>query len=153
MSFHEPPPTNPQDSFLAANRASIDAAFQNAERVEDIVESLRELDNSFGKDTLATLEKMSPTSMKVTFEGLRRGGQLETIGEVLQMEYRMSQGFMREGSDFYRGIRAVLVDKDGNPQWVPATLEEVADIMVEEYFAPLGENEWKIPTIVRTSML
>jgi hypothetical protein len=63
------------------------------------------------------------------------------------MEYRMSQAFMREGSDFYRGIRATLVDKDGNPQWSPSTLEEVSDDMVEEYFQPLGEHEWTIPSV------
>ena len=146
MSFHETPPTDPKESFLAKNRESIDAAFQTASNVEDIMQGLQELDNSFGRDTYATMESMSPTSMKVTFEGLKRGAELDTIGDVLQMEYRMSQGFMREGSDFYRGIRAVLVDKDGNPQWSPGTLEEVEDVMVEEYFAPLGEHEWQIPS-------
>jgi enoyl-CoA hydratase/carnithine racemase len=138
------PPKDPQHSFLAEHRRSIDAAFQSSYRVEDIMKALAALDNSFSKDTLEVMEKMSPTSLKVTLEGLKRGGNMASIGEDLQMEYRMSQAFMRVGSDFYRGIRSTLVDKDGNPQWSPATLEEVTDDMVEEYFAPLGDHEWQI---------
>jgi enoyl-CoA hydratase len=33
------------------------------------------------------------------------------------------------------------VDKDRKPVWAPATLEEVSDAAVDEYFAPLGERE------------
>jgi enoyl-CoA hydratase/carnithine racemase len=147
MSFHQIPPQDPQHSFLAEHRRSIDAAFKASHKVEDIIEALAELDNSFSRDTLEVIRKMSPTSLKVTLEGLKRGGNMGSIGEDLQMEYRMSQAFMREGSDFYQGIRATLIDKVGDPpQWSPSTLEEVTDDMVEEYFRPLGEHEWTIPS-------
>lgn len=145
MEFHETPPTKPEKSFLAEHRRSIDAAFGNADQVEDIIKSLETLDSVFVKETLEQMGKMSPTSLKVTLEGLKRGGYTSGIGEDLKMEYRMSQAFMREGSDFYRGIRAVLVDKDGNPQWFPSTLAEVTDDMVHSYFEPLGDHEWQVP--------
>jgi len=154
MSFHEDPPTKPQDSFLAQHKRSITAAFENATTVEEIIVGLENLDSDFGKETLDTLAKMSPTSLKVTLEGLKRGGYTTSIGEDLQMEYRISQAFMREGSDFYRGIRAALVDKDGNPGWSPAKLEDVTAEEVESYFAPLGEGkEWEIPSTKKTSNL
>jgi hypothetical protein len=60
---------------------------------------------------------------------------------------------MLPGSDFFEGIRAVLVDKDHSPKWNPPTLEEVTDDMVKAYFEPLGENDWVIPSMVETSKL
>lgn len=153
MAFHEEPPTKPQDSFLAQHGRSINAAFENAATIEEVMVALSDLDNDFSKKTLEILEKMSPTSLKVTLEGLKRGGYTSSIGEDLQMEYRISQAFMKEGSDFYRGIRATLVDKDGKLEWSPSTVEDVTDDMVESYFAPLGDNEWQIPSKRTSSML
>ena len=97
--------------------------------------------SEFGQSTLNTLKQMSPTSLKVTLEGLKRGARAQTIGEALQMEYRIVQACMREGSDFYEGIRAALVDKCGEPKWSPNTLQDVTDDMVESYFEELGEKE------------
>lgn len=57
-------------------------------------------------------------------------------------EYRMSQWCMRPQpeSDFCEGIRAVLVDKDNQPVWTPATIEEVSMEKVAEFFEPLGQD-------------
>lgn len=153
MSFHEEPPQKPQDSFLAQHKRSINAAFENAATVEEIMTGLFDLDNDFSKQTIETLQKMSPTSLKVTLEGLKRGGHTSSIGEDLQMEYRISQAFMKEGSDFYRGIRNTLVDKsDGPTEFSPATLEEVTDDMVESFFEPVPD-EWEIPSSEASSKL
>jgi hypothetical protein len=40
----------------------------------------------------------------------------------------------------------VLVDKDGQPRWKPATLADVSDAMVEAYFEPMGAAELVLPT-------
>lgn len=141
--FHQDNP-DPLDSFLAQHQTLIDESFQER-TVEQIVENLESLDHEFARSTLATLHKMSPTSLKVTLEGLHRGAATNSIGEALQMEYRMAQACMRlDESDFYEGIRAVLVDKDHAPNWHPSTLKDVTPAMVESYFAPLDE-EWEIP--------
>lgn len=144
--FHETPPQKPDDSFLAQHRRTIDAAFTLPETVEDIMLTLGDIDNEFTIETLKTMGKMSPTSLKVTLEALKRGGLTASIGEDLQMEYRIAQAFMKEGSDFYTGVRATLVDKDEEPQWSPPMLGEVSPAMVESYFEPLGENDWEIPS-------
>ena len=36
------------------------------------------------------------------------------VKDVFTMEYGISQGFM-EHTEFYEGVRALLVDKDKNP--------------------------------------
>ena len=153
MSFHEMPPQNLRDSFVAIHNQVIDDVFAQADRVEDIVEKLKALDSDFGRTTLRTIEKMSPTSLKVTLEGLKRGAAMNCIGKDLQMEFRMSQRFMLPGSDFYEGTRAMLVDKDHLPKWNPPTLEEVTEDMVQAYFEPLGESEWVIPVQLEMSKL
>jgi enoyl-CoA hydratase/carnithine racemase len=156
MSFHEMPPDDPRQSMLAKQHKVIDNVFgvlKNPQsRVQDILDSLEKLDTDFGRETLAILDKMSPTSLKITLEGLRRGSKMQTVGESLRMEYRMAQACMRPGSDFYKGIRSLLVDKDNAPVWNPASLQDVTDKMVESYFAPI-EHEWEIPSVTMTSKL
>ena len=62
------------------------------------------------------------------------------IEDALSLEYRLTQHVIA-GHDFYEGVRAVLVDKDQQPRWDPATLAEIDDAMVDAYFAPLGDSE------------
>ena len=142
MSFHDSS-IDLDSSFLSKNRHDIDYAFDGKDTMEEIVESLESMgtDSEFGQSTLKTLKQMSPTSLKVTLEGLKRGARVQTIGAALQMEYRIVQACMREGSDFYEGIRAALVDKCGEPKWSPNTLQEVTDETVESYFEDLGDEE------------
>jgi 3-hydroxyisobutyryl-CoA hydrolase len=133
-------------SQLVHNEESIHRSFYGKESVEEIVASLmEETTDSFSIATLKTLQSRSPTSLKVTFEGMRRASQMDNIGECLRMEFCLSQAFMRPGSDFYEGIRAVLVDKDNQPKWNPSTLEDISKEQVESFFASLGDNDWEIP--------
>jgi len=156
MRFHEDPPVDPLNSKLAQHRGTIRQIFgvlkdSELRDVEDIVKALRDVveneegDCDFARQTLETLLRMSPTSLKVSMEGLRRGSASgASVGDCLKMEFRMSQGCMRTGSDFYEGIRAVLVDKDNDPKWNPSQLADVTEEMVQSYFDPI-EYEWEEP--------
>ncbi len=57
--------------------------------------------------------------------------------ECFALEYRIGTRFL-EKSDFFEGVRAVLVDKDNAPKWNPSTLEGVD---VDFYFRPLAPEE------------
>ena len=48
------------------------------------------------------------------------------------------------GHDMYEGVRAVIIDKDGNPRWSPATLGDVPETLIEGYFAHLPDGELAI---------
>lgn len=82
---------------------------------------------------------MSPTSLVVSLQQLRQGATLD-LGEVLKMEYRISQVMMQR-KDFYEGIRAVLVDRDNAPVW--GSTDHIAP-----YFASLGDLELQLPAKV-----
>jgi len=139
MSYHEEIPKH--ESFLAKHREQIDECFVNQTCVEDIVTALEKSRTEFATTTLQTLHRMSPTSLKVAFESLKRSKQCDTVAGCLKMEYRISQHFMRPGSDFYEGIRAALVDKDRAPKWKPSKLEEVTVDILSSYFDDLGDYE------------
>ena len=66
---------------------------------------------------------MSPTSLKLTLHGLR-AGEGASIEQCLKLEYRMVSA-IKQGHDFYEGVRAQLIEKDRAPKWSPARLEDV----------------------------
>ena len=112
--------------------------------LSDIVRSLAAADpaDEFAARTLATMRTRSPTSLNVAFREISAGLTL-SMDECMQMEFRILNR-MLEGSDFYEGIRAVIIDKGDTPRWNPATLEQVDLHDIARYFAPLGERELKL---------
>lgn len=150
MKFHEDIGRDLPDSYLKRHRNEIDAAFAGKNRIEDILQTLEQMKKQesasdqksmFATQSLETLHKMSPTALKLTLEGLSRGKKLNSIAECLQMEFRMMQRCMRRESDFYKGIRAVLIDKTkDSPKWNPSTVEGVKDEEIDEFFEPLDEH-------------
>jgi len=129
---------------IAARQPAIDRCFA-ADRVEAILDALaREAagagpDTAWAAETRAGLLTKSPTSLKITLRQLIAGRAFE-IEDALALEYRLTQHVMA-GHDFYEGVRAVLVDRDQQPRWDPATLAAVDESLVDSYFAPLGDNE------------
>lgn len=131
IAGHAVPP--PQPAPLAAARDAIDRCFA-ADDMAGIFAALAAEDSDWARETAATLGRMSPTSLVLTLEALRRGAGLG-LDDCLTMEYRLSQGCMA-GHDFYEGVRAVLLDKDKAPQWSPARLADVDGRLIDGHFAP-----------------
>lgn len=104
-----------------------------ASEIEEILQRLEELEGE-GSDLAATIRHKSPTSLKVTREMLHRGAALEHLTDALRMEYRIAIRSL-SSNDFPEGVRAQVVDKDRNPKWNPAHLDDVTDDMVASYFA------------------
>lgn len=94
------------------------------------------------------LKSRSPTSLKVTHRHIGDARALD-LRQTLAVDYRLACRFL-DGHDFYEGVRAALVDKDGHPKWQPERLEEVTSAMVEDYFASMGAAELVLPS--RTEM-
>ncbi len=133
---------SPEASALAERRGVIDRCFA-ASSVEAILAALDAEPGDWPAKIAGIIRKQSPTSLKVTFAQIARGAALDFDSAMVD-EYRMSQAFMA-GSDFYEGIRAVLVDKDHKPKWRPDELAAVTPGMVEAYFRSLGDRDLTFP--------
>jgi len=74
-------------------------------------------------DTYRRLRESSPTSLALTLSLLRRN-EGRPLEEVFATEERAA-GFMIRHPDYFEGIRARLLEKNGRPRWHPSALEEV----------------------------
>lgn len=109
-----------------------------AESVEAILELLDAHDSEWATDAAKRIRRNSPLALKVTLESIRRAREL-TLADALKQEYRVSC-HMQKNPDFAEGVRAQIIDKDRQPKWQPATLEDVTQAMVEAAFAPLEKE-------------
>lgn len=90
-------------------------------------------DSVWLKRAAEAFAKGSPTSAFVVFEALRRGRGLK-LADVFRMDLDLAMQCCRR-HDFKEGVRALLIDKDQKPQWLPARLSEVTDESVLAHFA------------------
>lgn len=104
----------------------------DADSVAEIVDRLAVLDTQWGRDTLATLRSRSPTAVLWAFELMRRGMK-RTLKQCLAAELALTRHALRH-PDFAEGVRAMVVDKDHTPHWVPATFKEVDSSAVATLF-------------------
>jgi len=116
----------------------IDECFKE-DHVEGILYNLGKVNDEWSQKTSDLMLKMSPTSMKVTLKMLREGKHLD-LKKCLQMEYRLVRRCC-EDSDFYEGVRALLIDKDNKPKWNPVKLADVNDTQLTRYFSTLSNGQ------------
>ncbi|WOX04527.1 enoyl-CoA hydratase/isomerase family protein [Microbulbifer pacificus] len=87
----------------------------------------------------ATMQAGCPLTAWIVWEQLRRGRHM-SLAQVLQMELALAVNMCSSGQ-VKEGVRALLIDKDRNPRWQPATLEEVTWEQVERCFkSPWSES-------------
>jgi enoyl-CoA hydratase/carnithine racemase len=131
----------PAAGKLAAARPWIDDCY-GADKVEEIFERLHASSAAETRATLAILQKMSPTSLKITLRNVRSALSFENVEQSFQQDYRLSLACIA-AHDFIEGIRAAIVDKDRKPIWQPDRLEDVTAAMVDRHFAIIGARELK----------
>lgn len=137
---------DPGPPELAPYMTIIDECF-SAPSVEEIVTRLEAVGGAaaaWAKDVVADLRRRSPVSLKITHRHIREARERD-LRQTLHVDYRLACRAL-EGHDFYEGVRAALIDKDGKPGWRPARLEDVTREMVDAYFAPLGAGELTLAT-------
>ncbi|KAI8803654.1 ClpP/crotonase-like domain-containing protein [Cladochytrium replicatum] len=89
--------------------------------------------------TLETMKTMSPTSMKVTLEQLRRGRK-KNFAECFQQEFRLVQQCLRS-KDFIGGVAHKLINKSKEPPTWSISWEEMSKLTPEVIDALYFSNE------------
>ncbi|MCC5995526.1 MAG: enoyl-CoA hydratase/isomerase family protein [Oceanicaulis sp.] len=120
-------------SDLALTRGLINIAFAGDE-LSAIAARLQSAGDAWSHRQLQVLASKSPTACQVTLAALRRGADL-SFRDVMIQDLRVSMRFLADGSDFYEGVRAVIMDKDNAPRWA----EPVHD--TSGWFAPLADDQ------------
>jgi len=132
-----PPPARIEDN---ADRI---AHHFKSDRLEEIIASLEADESEWAIKELATLHSKSPQTCKVALRQLAEAGRADSFADEMRTEYRIASRVLTR-PDFAEGVRAVIVDKTGDPQWDPATPEGVSDALIDSIFAPLPDDEeWK----------
>jgi enoyl-CoA hydratase len=128
---------------IAAREPLIDALF-GQDSIEAIVTALAHHDSEFAQASLQTILGNSPTGLKLTLKLLRLARSAASLEECLAREYRAALEIF-VNHDFPEGIRAAVIDKDRNPRWSPARIEDVTPQLIARYFVPRGDDELKFP--------
>lgn len=128
-----------EKGFLEDSYSQIERHF-NKNSIIEIFDSLKEDPSEFAQASLKSLMTKSPTSLAVAFRQIKVEGPTLSFKDRMKMEFRLSQRFS-EGHDFREGIRAIIIDKDKNPIWIPADIKDVKGGDVDKYFYPLGNKE------------
>ncbi len=131
--------TAPASGRLKAAQPWIDAGF-DADQAETIFEKLRSSDDDGAHAALVTIQKASPTSLKITLRNVQAAAAFKRVEESFEQDYRIALACIA-GHDFIEGIRATIVDKDRNPKWRPDRLEGVTTEIVDRHFKPVGALE------------
>ncbi len=112
--------------------------------MEEIVAALKQDSSEFAQATLKALSDKSPIGLKVTLRLLRLGRSSKSLKETLVREYGAAL-VVFESAEFIEGVRAAVIDKDRNPKWSPARLEDVTPEMVDKYFEPHKKYQLVFP--------
>ncbi|MDQ0740383.1 enoyl-CoA hydratase/isomerase family protein [Pseudomonas sp. W4I3] len=130
------------DAPLAALRPAIDHFFALPD-VPSIVEQLQEVtvadSHEWALTTANLMQTRSPLAMAVTLQMLRRGRHLP-LEQCFALELHLDRQWFARG-DLIEGVRALIIDKDKNPQWNPPTLRELDAGHVESFFRDFAQIE------------
>jgi enoyl-CoA hydratase len=124
---------------IVENRGRIDRLFAG-DSVAAITAALEADGSDWAAKELATLKTKSPLSCAVALRQLREGAAMPDFASEMAREYAIGARMMHT-HDFIEGVRALIVDKDNAPQWLPV----VDPAAVDTIFAAMAPGEEWIP--------
>jgi enoyl-CoA hydratase/carnithine racemase len=122
---------NKEITLKQAYQDKINACFHQT-TLHHVMHALKKDDSDWARAVKTTLLQKSPTSLAVTFLQLNRA-QEKDLKTCFLTDHTLAYHFMHQ-HDFYEGVRALLIDKDKNPHWQPASFDTLEDTFIEHYF-------------------
>jgi enoyl-CoA hydratase len=111
-----------------------------SDQLEEIIAALESDEGDWAEKELSTIRTKSPLSCKVSLRLLAEGAGRASFADEMRAEYALAGRVVRT-HDFREGVRALLIDKTGDPQWEPEIPEDVTEEMLDVLFAPLPPSE------------
>jgi enoyl-CoA hydratase len=103
-----------------------------ADTVGEIAARLEAEPGDWAASALKALRTVSPAALGFTLEAFRRGANM-TLKQALDSEFLLTRTTMAY-PDFAEGVRAMVVDKDRQPKWRPARIEDIDPEVIVEMF-------------------
>ena len=117
-------------------RANFDAiaSLTQAPTLQEVVAAIAAYagDSAWLQKAAHSLAKGAPSSAALVWAMRERTRHL-SLAQVFQLELIVAVQCCAH-PDFAEGVRALLIDKDGAPQWQPASLGELGERYLNEYF-------------------
>ncbi|NMH58488.1 enoyl-CoA hydratase/isomerase family protein [Alteromonas sp. MYP5] len=115
----------------------------SADSLAEVVQNIKHMqsgDDKWLSRAQKTLSAGSPITAHLVYEQIKRGAEL-SLADCFRMELIMSCRCGEVG-EFQEGVRALLIDKDGTPNWRYSSVEEVPESLIAHFF----ESPWKQDT-------
>lgn len=116
-------------NYSKINKMSLHTGLQR--QYETYVSEQEDQDEWIAK-AIKNMLKGSPTSFALAMDLLDKTKHL-SLADVFRLEFNVAMHCAHSG-EFQEGIRALLVDKDKNPQWKPASIQEVTRERLDRFY-------------------
>lgn len=111
--------------------------------VPQILALLEVSNDDWAKEQIAILKTKSPQTMAIAAYQLKLGAGTTDFKDNMRMEYRIGSRVISL-NDFQEGVRALIFDKDNNPNWQPKSVQEVDNELIAQIFSLLpNDEEWQ----------
>jgi len=132
---------DPPASRLAGWQPEIDAVFAG-DTLGDIYRAVPSAPGPAVTRALELMARNAPFAMTCAVEIIHRVRNGLRIENALDQEFRYTFRCGAQG-DFVEGIRAAIIDRDGNPAWRHTSWRDVETLDVTHMLMPLGKDALK----------
>ena len=130
--------SSPQENRIEKYKSKIVSLFES-KKLKDIYKKLYNSveEDKIWKKNRQTFFRGSPTSAGIICEQFKRAKRCG-LKEVFQGDLVLALNCVR-GFDFPEGVKTLLVEKTGLPNWKPSSIEDVEESQIQKYFeSPSG---------------